>query len=273
MNNLISESRDDHKYFCQIPNMVDDIGLSVYAFRLYVHLKRVAGEEGECWQSTKTLADNCRMSIGAVVNAKKELIEQRLIDVESMEKAGGGRPYHLIRIADIWPKNMARYADDSPDKQVTVGNLQVHHVSNEVHGVNLQVHHTERKNNPLKKREGKKIEKGTSSVPPSPPSEKPSDGGIRAAAAALRSHPAIQAIKEVTNYFPPPELYQLIIEKIGETPDKAKLWRVHMFMKLKGHNPRNYSNLLDRYETGLQYVTGDDRARLDAMQNPYEVGP
>jgi hypothetical protein len=126
----------------------------------------------------------------------------------------------------------------------------------------------------LKERKKNKKKRGATDAPPSPMSEKTSDMGFRGvAAAALRAHPAIQAIKEVTNYYPPPELYQLIIEKVGENPDKAKLWRVHMFMKLKGHNPRNYSNLLDRYETGLQYVAGDDKALLDSMVNPYDAQP
>jgi hypothetical protein len=34
------------KYRIEIPNLIDDAGLSVYALRLYVHLKRVTGAEG-----------------------------------------------------------------------------------------------------------------------------------------------------------------------------------------------------------------------------------
>ncbi|GAF99333.1 unnamed protein product, partial [marine sediment metagenome] len=43
---------EDRAYFTMMPNIIDDMGLDPYAFRLYVHLRRVAGENGACWQST-----------------------------------------------------------------------------------------------------------------------------------------------------------------------------------------------------------------------------
>ncbi len=112
----IKDEGDPKKYWTQLPNLIDDMGLSVYAFRLYVHLKRVVGEmeNGECWQSVKTLAENCNMSIGMVTKAKKELDDLSLINIEKVKNPRGGRDFHKITIVDIWPENIKKYASSSP---------------------------------------------------------------------------------------------------------------------------------------------------------------
>jgi DNA-binding MarR family transcriptional regulator len=65
--------------FTMVPNIVDDMMLSPHAFRLYIHFRRVAGENRLCYQSVKTLAMICKMSTGMVSQAKKELVEAGLI--------------------------------------------------------------------------------------------------------------------------------------------------------------------------------------------------
>jgi hypothetical protein len=103
------EIRDEapHDYFTMIPHLVEELDLTPYAFRLYAHLKRVTGEnkEGKCWKSTKTLANACRMSAGAISNAKKELENTYppLVRIKSMKKENG--IYHEITIIDIWKTN------------------------------------------------------------------------------------------------------------------------------------------------------------------------
>ena len=44
--------RGSHHFRVEVPNMVDDMGLSVFAVRLYLRLKRVAGDSGRCYYST-----------------------------------------------------------------------------------------------------------------------------------------------------------------------------------------------------------------------------
>jgi DNA-binding transcriptional ArsR family regulator len=107
----ITDAGNPQKYFISIPNIVDEMDLSVHAFRLYVHFKRRAWERGECFESTKTLATACGMSMSTVSEAKKELAEAGLITIrkESRGKAGG-RESDVIEIVDIWPENFARYA-------------------------------------------------------------------------------------------------------------------------------------------------------------------
>ncbi len=98
---VVEEGKRDN--FTIIPNLIDDLGLSPYAVRLYFHLKRVAGEKGECWQSGDTMAKICAMSTGTISKAKKELVKLALIRVEvkSTEK----NIYHQITIIDVWERN------------------------------------------------------------------------------------------------------------------------------------------------------------------------
>lgn len=95
-----------HDHFCQIPNIVDDMHLSPHTYRLYGHLRRVAGENGKCWQNTETLADACNMSMGQVSKSKAELETSNppLIRITSKRKTDGGI-YHEIYIIDIWAFN------------------------------------------------------------------------------------------------------------------------------------------------------------------------
>lgn len=102
-------------YRIELPNLIDDMGLSVYAFRLYVHLKRVAEDEGSCWQSARTLAEACNMSSGRVSEAKDELEQKQLI-VRHPKIVRGGIGDD-ITIVDIWPQNFARYAPESAPSQ------------------------------------------------------------------------------------------------------------------------------------------------------------
>jgi hypothetical protein len=101
---------EEKNYFMMIPNIVDDMGLSVYAFRLYAHLKRVAGDNGICWQSGETLAKNCGMSTGKITECKTELVNAGLIKIQM--KTGSNGNYSEITITNIWLKNAETYVKD-----------------------------------------------------------------------------------------------------------------------------------------------------------------
>lgn len=111
----ITDSGDPRKYFTMIPNIIDDLDLSPYAFRLYVHLKRVAGDNGTCYQTQETLAAACKMSEGSISNAKKELVAAGLISITE-EPSNAGRPNHHIEITDVWEINANNF-QRSPDEQ------------------------------------------------------------------------------------------------------------------------------------------------------------
>ena len=104
-------SSGDRKYFTILPNIVDDSNLSPGAVRLYVHFKRVAGEDGACWQSRETLSERCSMSSGSITAAKSELAERGFITIENRRNPKGGYPYHHITVTDIWRENVLRYSE------------------------------------------------------------------------------------------------------------------------------------------------------------------
>lgn len=66
--------------FTLVPNWVDSLDLTPYAFRLYIHLLRTAQREGGVsYETTRELADACSMSTGTVSKAKRELKDKGLI--------------------------------------------------------------------------------------------------------------------------------------------------------------------------------------------------
>ena len=101
MDELIQDTSDKtiRKYFTITPNMIDDMNLSLCAFRLYHHYKRVAGDNGLCWQSTKTLSEACKMSIGSIVKAREELKTAGLIEITTKPTPHGRRSFvHIVNL-------------------------------------------------------------------------------------------------------------------------------------------------------------------------------
>jgi hypothetical protein len=119
-DNCLQDKSNDHSYFSMTPNMLDDL-LDPYQYRLYGHIKRVCGESGKCWQSTRTMAKKCKMSVGKVSESKKRLKEMGLIAIEECKRPNGGLPYHSITIVDIWQRNIEWCATraSSPDEQAS----------------------------------------------------------------------------------------------------------------------------------------------------------
>lgn len=129
MNDHIIDDGRSHKYFYLIPNLIDHLELSVYAHRLYSHLKRVTGETGECFEETTTMAKSCKMSVGSVSNAKKELVKLGLIVIEKKKRKEGGKRKDIVRIVDIWDENISRcssgeFASSSGEKPSSSGEIK-----------------------------------------------------------------------------------------------------------------------------------------------------
>lgn len=96
-------------YRTEIPNLLDDSNLSPSAYRLYGHIKRVAGDKGVCRDSTRQMAVHCRMSIGMVSEARKDLLDRGLINVAGR----GPHGLDIIEVTDVWPKNYEKYNQSS----------------------------------------------------------------------------------------------------------------------------------------------------------------
>lgn len=148
----VKDDGDLRKYRTEIPNMIDDMGLNVYEFRLYVHLKRVAGAAGVCWQGTRTLASHCHMSLSSVSAAKVSLAEKGLITITERDRSMGESD--LITIVDIWRENFDAYGDDaSPVRQA---NTPVRDTNTPVRTVNTPVREANIRSNPIKNKPIKK---------------------------------------------------------------------------------------------------------------------
>jgi hypothetical protein len=106
MDTLLDHATDHsslHRYRTEIPNLVDDMGLSAYAFRVYAHLKRVADDAGSCSSSARQLAQHCCMSASTVSKAKQELVAHGLIRITRDHPAQRDQ----ITLIDLWPANFA----------------------------------------------------------------------------------------------------------------------------------------------------------------------
>jgi hypothetical protein len=98
-----------------IPNIVDEMGLSAAAVRLYVHFRRVAGEDGVCWTSYKTKSKVCRLDQRTIKKAEKELVKAGLITTRwSRWAASHGSRMLEVRInQEVWERNNWRYSSVS----------------------------------------------------------------------------------------------------------------------------------------------------------------
>ena len=67
--------------FAMIPNIIDDMALSAPAVRPYLHIKKVTGDDGVCYQRQRQIAAHRRMAYNTVARAKIELIQAGLIKV------------------------------------------------------------------------------------------------------------------------------------------------------------------------------------------------
>lgn len=145
------EGAPDHRFFMLLPNIVDDLPLSPYAFRLYAHLRRVAGERGACWQSSRTLAAQTGMSVGKIVQSKRELAQPfpQLGGLPLITITPQPDGHHLVRLTDVWQQNISAFEKPTPASDGSPGEGGVHPASTTVHLMNARRSPDERKKNPL----------------------------------------------------------------------------------------------------------------------------
>lgn len=156
VDTTVRDDGDMHRYRTEVPNIVFRLGLTPFELALYCLLKQTAGDSGECWKSTATLAKETGMSAGMVSkakeglqNARAELGNKPLIHVREQDNVNGGRARHFITLTDVWPENMdacrrpaqaTNAAPSSPHEQAVTSSpheRQVHHMNLQVHTVNV----------------------------------------------------------------------------------------------------------------------------------------
>lgn len=148
----VVDDGDLRKYRIELPNTLDDSELSPFAFRLYAHLKRRAGDSGTCFEGVRPMAEVCKMSPSSVVNAKRELLDKGFITITPGDKTTSTPD--TIRIVNIWLDNFQKYTPTP----VHLINTPVHQVHTPVHEEPLPcapnkhpVHEAVHKKEPVKK--------------------------------------------------------------------------------------------------------------------------
>ena len=251
---------ESHKYFTMIPNVIDDLGLSVWAVRLYLRLKRRAGETGVCWENSRNLAAGCNMSRTQVLRAKKELEETGLITISKAKPKAGRFAGHIIKIVDIWLLNAVGYTKDLEKYHTFKGNpgYPTGHKpltwSCGSPGPGPGVVH---KKNPIK--ENPFAESSSDHCP------LPKNGSGDVSTAGY--HPAIKAIKEITGYYPNKAIYQEIVNLVGDNPDIEGMRKSFILWVSKGFNPQNIDGwLFDLYASGNQYIENQSILEYSEVQ-------
>jgi DNA-binding transcriptional MocR family regulator len=103
---LVEEETDERKYFTQIPNFIFALPMSREAKYLYIHLKRTAGDAGECFKSLRTLSKETQTSKPTLIKAKAELVSYGLIRVSPGERKDKA---DVITIRNVWRRNLDHF--------------------------------------------------------------------------------------------------------------------------------------------------------------------
>ena len=96
-----------------VHSKIDDLGLSVYAFRVYAHFARRASNPSGCaWPAISTIAEVCKIGETKVREALRELEDCKMIVREARPQKS-----YLVRITppSVWRhEGVVRHANPSP---------------------------------------------------------------------------------------------------------------------------------------------------------------
>ena len=238
----VIDAGDLRKYRTEIPNIVDDMGLSVYAFRLYVHLKRVAGDSGRCFQGRRKMAEVCGMSPAMVTNAKRELVERGLIQIAEAGRAETNTADTIV-IVDVWRENFAAFAKSQPGHVVTSPG---HDMTSPGQAVTTPGHVVEPKKEPIKKEPIKK-EPGKKSAQPAAPDP-------------IVTHPAVAAYRDTFKLSLSKAQAAMVIEAAVDLEDWVRAMRAWLG---RGYSPKNITGMLEwaRNPNLAERQNGNGKAR------------
>jgi hypothetical protein len=118
-----------HTYFTITPNIIDDILIDPYEYRVYAKIKRMANTQGKCWPSKSTLAKQCGMSLNKLKSILKALEKPRpelngkalIKEVKRFNKQKKIHESSIYQIVDIWTENMEQVKKQPICHEVTGG--------------------------------------------------------------------------------------------------------------------------------------------------------
>jgi len=154
----IIDKSGDRKYFTIIPNYIVNHS-TVYEQAIYLYMKRVAGEEGSCWESPKNIAKKLGIAPGTVRKYQKELVKRGWMEVVGTHRKT--KPTIEYRIVDLWELNTRYYAEKVKEKERSQNGFSQRNDtkrSNKNQLVTLQKAPDDNKEEPTKEDLSKKIE-------------------------------------------------------------------------------------------------------------------
>ena len=108
----IKEEKADHHYRTELPNIIFDLDLDSFEFKLYAFIKKVAGDGGGCWKSNPNISKDIDISERKIQNALKVLSSpfellggKSLITIIERKKEDGSPDSNLLIINNIWRIN------------------------------------------------------------------------------------------------------------------------------------------------------------------------
>ena len=230
---------EERRYFIMVPNMVDDMDISAQAFRLYCHIRRVAGEDGRCWESTRTLAGRCNLSRHSVMGGIKTLESAGLITVHRFGRSASGAPCRfrqILRVVDIWEENMSRYNSASSDDGSGAARTRLARTGTKWSKFEPDGSNSRRKKNTIKKNGNKREPvKKMDHVP-----ENDADLPL-----------AVIAVQAVSGVRVTPLLHNRLVSSLGDDPDIERLQECFMAWIERGYRPLNMAWALEWYPGGI----------------------
>jgi len=114
--NQFHDENPSHKWRTEIPNIVEDFLTDPFEFRIYLHIKRRAGDGGNCTESSKKMAAACGMSLRKLREVKRSLEKPRpefnnrpLIRTSHRKTESKDPDTDIITIVDVWDVNMEKF--------------------------------------------------------------------------------------------------------------------------------------------------------------------
>lgn len=163
------EEKPAHYWHTQIPNCLDDAELDPHEFRVYLHIKRICGEDGgKCFQSHKNMADHCKMSERKLQMCLKNLckvnekLQMPLLRKQERKKKDGSPDTSLYTVINIWNVNTKLYSKENNTEKKEGGGVVHQMHQGGAPGADKEEHI---------KNERSKIEK--TQIPEKKPEEKP----------------------------------------------------------------------------------------------------
>lgn len=155
--------------FVRVPWSIEESELDPYQFRLWVHIARV----GVCWQTVRTLADACKMSIGQTWKTQAWLLEHGYLEhaVDAQTGKAGVRacsPHEQTqqnRAENRSPDEQTQQLERSPHEQCSPHEQDVHYMNK--NGPICSPHERHLKKNTIEEehREEKEREEGAREKP------------------------------------------------------------------------------------------------------------